>query len=84
MPANLASSDLYTGKNGKGQNVWTWVAATTTNRFVGDIRPILTELAGQNGPTGSDYLGYVSFGSEAYYSPQNVTFSVPELSIDIQ
>jgi hypothetical protein len=84
MSANLASSNLYSGTNGNGQHVWTWVATTTTNRFVGDISPMLTELSAQNGPTEDDYLGYIGFGTEAYSSPQNVTFSVTELSIEVK
>jgi hypothetical protein len=60
------------------------VAATATNRFVGDIEPLLTELTAQNGPTSNDYLGYIGFGTEAYSSPTNVTFSVTELSIEVQ
>ncbi|KIW03385.1 uncharacterized protein PV09_05592 [Verruconis gallopava] len=80
---NGTTFNLYTGTNGNGQHVWTWVATTTTNRFVGDISPLITELSAQSGPTGTDYLGYIGFGSEAYWSPQNVTFSVPELYIDV-
>jgi hypothetical protein len=63
--------------------VWTWVASQVTNRFVGDIKPLVTGLQAANGPSGSDWLGYFGFGTEAYNSPVNVTFACPELYIDV-
>ena len=66
-----------------GTKVWTWVASTVTNRFVGDILPLITGLETANGPSGSDFLGYFGFGSEAYNSPTNVTFACSELYLDV-
>ena len=80
---NGTSFGLYTGQNGNGVNVWTWVASTTTNRFVGDILPLVTALETSSGPNGNDYLGYFGFGTEAYNSPTNVTFACSELYIDV-
>ena len=77
------NSDLYTGQNGVGTNVWTWVASTLTNRFVGDILPLVNGLETADGPAGNDYLGYFGFGTEAYNSPVNVTFACKELYIDV-
>jgi hypothetical protein len=80
---NGTSFGLYVGKNGAGTNVWTWVASTVTNRFVGDILPLVTGLETANGPAGADYLGYFGFGTEAYNSPTNVTFACSSLYIDV-
>jgi hypothetical protein len=54
-----------------------------TQRFVGDILPLVTGLETANGPNGRDYLGYFGFGTEAYNSPTNVTFACSELYIDV-
>ncbi|TID27752.1 glycoside hydrolase family protein [Venturia nashicola] len=75
--------NLYYGVNGLQQKVFTWVAAQNTTRFVGDIGPLLNNLASEQGPQKTEYLGYVAFGSEALYAPTNMTFSVKELSIKL-
>lgn len=80
-------SDLYYGTNSESQNVFSWVTQDTTERFTGDLSQLITELTSKSGseyPSTSDYLGSFAFGSEAYYATQNVTFYVPELSVDIQ
>jgi len=74
---------LYYGLNGINQKVFTWVAAQNTTSFVGDIGPLLDGLKAQSGPQPNDYLGYVSFGSEALYAPTNMTFSVNELAMSL-
>jgi Glycosyl hydrolase family 12 len=77
-------SDLYYGSNSLNQIVFTWVAQANTTDFTGDVAPLLQKLAVNAGPTSTDYLGYVAFGSEAYSSPENVTLYVPKLQIDVQ
>lgn len=80
-------SELYTGTNSAKQNVLSWVAAETTEAFTGDIYPLITDLYTLTGdiyPSNSDYMGIFQFGTEAFSSDKNVTFSVPKLSIDIQ
>lgn len=80
-------SNLYSGQNGLGQNVLTWLASATTERFNGDVAPLLSQLLTSNladAPGSSDYLGYWGLGSEAFSANSNVTFSVPLLSVDIQ
>jgi hypothetical protein len=65
----------------------TWLASGTVDTFTGDISPLVTKLSTMNladFPAESDYLGYWGFGSEAFSSNANVTFSVPSLSVDIQ
>jgi hypothetical protein len=79
--ANITLSNLYYGVNGISQKVFTWVAAQNTTRFVGDIGPLLDNLASVQGPQTNEYLGYVAFGSETLYAPTNMTFSVNELSM---
>jgi hypothetical protein len=80
---NGTTFDLYAGRNGLGQRVFTWVAAQNTTEFVGDIYPLVDKLADNAGPDDSAYLGYFAFGSEALYSFENVTFSCPRLELDV-
>ncbi|KAL1855023.1 hypothetical protein Plec18167_004526 [Paecilomyces lecythidis] len=88
---------LYVGKNGQGQNVFTWstlpetasdsATNTMTESFHGDIMPLLTELMStnkENYPTTQDYMGHLSFGSEAFSSNTNVTFHVPTFAIQVE
>ncbi|KAJ5168862.1 uncharacterized protein N7482_004456 [Penicillium canariense] len=82
---------LYTGtKTVTGnptQNVLSWVASEPQETFTGDIYPLITDLYTLTGdvyPSASDYMGIFQFGSEAFSVNNNVTFSVPKLSIDIQ
>ncbi|ERS99624.1 uncharacterized protein SPSK_09381 [Sporothrix schenckii 1099-18] len=83
---NGTTFSLYYGTNSLKQNVLTWLASETTDKFNGDLLPLFTKLfslKNANFPSASDYLGYFAFGSEAYYSTDYVTFSVPKLSIDV-
>lgn len=80
-------SNLYSGRNGVGQQVLTWVPTSTTETFSGDILPLLSQPTGAAAidfPADSDYLGYIAFGSEAFSSKANVTFSVPNFALDVQ
>ena len=63
--------------------MYTWVAERNVTKFVGDIAPLISRLSTNGGPTSTDHLGYVAFGSEALYAFNNVTFYVPELQIDL-
>jgi hypothetical protein len=83
----LLDSYLYQGENGLKQQVLTWLATQMVEEFDGDIAPFLTQLveAKLGGlPSSKDYVGHVSFGSEAFSADKAVTFNVPRLSIDIQ
>ncbi|QKX54250.1 uncharacterized protein TRUGW13939_01335 [Talaromyces rugulosus] len=79
---------LYSGKNGQGQNVLTYITDTTTESFSGNLQELLTlpesGITASNFPADTDYLGHFSFGSEAFYSLKNVTFHVPTFAIDIR
>ncbi|PVH74253.1 glycoside hydrolase family 12 protein [Cadophora sp. DSE1049] len=83
---NGTTFNLYTGQNSLFQNVLTWVASATTETFVGDIAPLLTKLdtVTQANFTGAGlYMGHLGMGTEAFSATNNVTFSMPVLSIDI-
>lgn len=81
-----APSSLYTGENSNGQTVLTWYSSEPADKFHGDLNPLLdrlVEMAKTDFPTDSDYVGYMSLGTEAYSSDDYVTFHVPELSIEV-
>ncbi|KIW26962.1 uncharacterized protein PV07_06745 [Cladophialophora immunda] len=83
---NGTTFSLYSGVNGLGQSVLTWVAstaATGVQSFNADIGPLLQGLTGLGGPTVNDYLGYIAFGSETLDSGSNVTFYNKVLSMDV-
>ncbi|KAK6383579.1 uncharacterized protein PV06_01020 [Exophiala oligosperma] len=75
--------DLYFGVNGLQQTVLTWVASGMVQSISADFKPLLEDLTSVGGPSTTDYLGYLAFGSEALWSSQNVTFSNPTLNMDI-
>ncbi|EXJ71977.1 uncharacterized protein A1O5_04479 [Cladophialophora psammophila CBS 110553] len=83
---NGTTFSLYSGVNGLGQSVLTWVASNAAGgvqTFNADIGPLLQGLTGLGGPTVNDYLGYIAFGSEALDSASNVTFYNKVLSMDV-
>ena len=81
---NQTSFSLYDGENASTkQKVFTWLAEGNTTDFTGDIAPLIQQLVTYGGPTSSDHLGYIAFGSEALLSTSTVTFSVSELSVDV-
>ncbi|KAL5329459.1 hypothetical protein ACEPPN_002971 [Leptodophora sp. 'Broadleaf-Isolate-01'] len=83
---NGTTFNLFTGQNSLNQNVLTWVAASTTEIFYGDIAPLLTKLdtiPKANFTSTGLYIGHLGMGSEAFSATNNVTFSMPMLSVDI-
>ena len=79
--------NLYFGQNSLQQYVLTWMATTSVENFIGDIQPLLTkvgQLGIANAPKPEHYLGYMGLGSEALWTPQDVTFDVNYLSMDIK
>ncbi|KAJ5225693.1 hypothetical protein N7468_006918 [Penicillium chermesinum] len=87
MEVDGVEFDLFAGTNGEGQNVFTWKTSTNRENFTGDIYPLIEYLYEQDGdkyPSKTDYMGVFQFGSEAYSASDNVTFSVPKLTIDIK
>lgn len=85
--ADTSLSDLHFDNNENDQGVLTWVAANNTEKFKGDLLPLVTFILDMNNssfPNSADYLGYVSLGTEALSATKEVTFHVPTLSIDIE
>jgi hypothetical protein len=81
---NSTTFNLYYGVNGLGQTVLTWSATAPVTNFVGDIAPLIQQdFSAFNGPSTSDHLGYVAFGSEALSSSSNITLSVPHLQMEV-
>jgi hypothetical protein len=79
-------SELYQGENGVGQKVLTWYSPTIANKFHGDLFKLvdrLIEMDEKDFPSSSDYIGYMSVGTETYSSDDFVTFHVPELAVDV-
>ncbi|EFX04028.1 xyloglucan-specific endoglucanase [Grosmannia clavigera kw1407] len=77
---------LYNGTNSKDQHVLTWISENETNKFNGSIHPLLTSLPNlglKYAPASTDYIGYFSFGSEAYYSETTVIFNVLGLEMNV-
>lgn len=48
-----------------------------------DVSPLLTALVQHNLVPASVSIGRVDFGSEAFHSPSNVTFSATDYSLDL-
>ncbi|KAJ6135228.1 hypothetical protein N7512_000388 [Penicillium capsulatum] len=79
-------ADTHTVAGGD-QHVLTWVATEATEKFHGDLYPLITDLytlKGETYPAKDDYMGIFQFGTEAFSSKQNVTFWCPTFSLDIK
>ncbi|CAG8401097.1 unnamed protein product [Penicillium salamii] len=82
---------LFQDKNNEGTMVLSWVArpflTDALEKFTGDIYPLISDLYTTDNddyPSSDDYLGSLSFGSEAYDVKEHVTFSVPKYEISIK
>ncbi|KAH7320773.1 concanavalin A-like lectin/glucanase domain-containing protein [Stachybotrys elegans] len=79
---------LYNGENQYGQRVLTWVAEEPKERFNGDIFVLVDELLSMDRagfPSSTDYIGYISVGTEAYATTDSaLTFHASNLAIDLQ
>lgn len=68
------------------QFVMTWKARSITEKFHGDIYPLVEYVLSTGNstfPSSSDFLGSFGMGSEAYDSPQNVTFYCPDFAVKL-
>lgn len=84
---NGTTFSLYSGQNSLGQWVLTWSASQPVEKFIGDIAPLITTIGSLNlpdFPSSDNYLGYMGLGSEALWTPQEVTFDVSYLSMDVK
>lgn len=82
--ADSACSTLYTGRNSRGTNVYTWVSPSNETNFDEDISPLLQYLWRNKLVSADVRLGLVEFGSETYHSAGNVTFSARDLSMSLR
>jgi hypothetical protein len=59
------------------------MAPENLTHFVGDISPLVRTLAFHGGPTVSDYLGVIGFGTEAFHfdGHNNVTFDAENVAM---
>lgn len=80
---SLCSSTLYQGTNQRGTVVFTWVADSNQTAFAADISPLLQYLWRTTLVSGDSYLGFIGFGTEAYHTNKNVTFSLSNYHINV-
>ncbi|KAK4210678.1 concanavalin A-like lectin/glucanase domain-containing protein [Rhypophila decipiens] len=78
-----AEFTLYQGRNERGTNVFSWVSNTTRTSFAGEVSPLLEYLWRNGLISGETNIGLVSFGSEAFISSGNVTFSATDFRISL-
>lgn len=79
-------SKLYYDINQAKQKVLTWYVEKPAEKFDGDLWPLIEEILAMDNadyPSASDYIGYMSWGTEAYSVNTTVTFDVPNLSINV-
>ncbi|KAK3368522.1 concanavalin A-like lectin/glucanase domain-containing protein [Podospora didyma] len=81
--AGDTSFTLYQGRNARGTDVFTWVAATNQTSFAADISPLLQYLWRNGLVSAAAHVGLVSFGSEAYHARDNVTFSATDFAMNL-
>ncbi|KAK2038451.1 concanavalin A-like lectin/glucanase [Colletotrichum somersetense] len=76
---------LWYDTNGRGQKVFTWVTSdgSDVNQFDEDITPLLKYVLDSGEIDDESWLGLVEFGSEAWHSPENVTFSAAHFSMEL-
>ncbi|ROW06362.1 hypothetical protein VPNG_07541 [Cytospora leucostoma] len=74
---------LYTGQNSRGTTVFTWVSPTDQTSFDEDIAPLLQYIWRNELVSADARLGLIQFGSEAYHSGNNVTFSAADFTLDV-
>ncbi|OCK77131.1 glycoside hydrolase family 12 protein [Lepidopterella palustris CBS 459.81] len=74
---------LYMGKNHRGNNVFSWISPLNITDFNEDISPLLQALWRNSLVPQNAFLGLVEFGSEAFHSDKNVTFSISNFGMNL-
>ncbi|KAJ0108455.1 hypothetical protein J7T55_002059 [Diaporthe amygdali] len=74
---------LYTGQNSRGTLVYSWVSPADQTSFDEDITPLLQYLWRNELVSADARIGLVEFGSEAYHSGNNVTFSAGDFDMNV-
>ncbi|CAP68354.1 uncharacterized protein PODANS_7_3370 [Podospora anserina S mat+] len=72
---------LYYGKNQRGTNVFSWVAEGNALSFSAEVSPLLQYLWREGLVSAGSFVGVVAFGSEAFRSVENVTFSATDFDM---
>jgi xyloglucan-specific endo-beta-1,4-glucanase len=80
---NGTTFSLYTGPNGNGQTVFSWLAASNITSFNFDISPLFDYLTSHNLLPATTYLGSVQYGTEAFHATSNVTFSASNFNLKV-
>ncbi|KAL2752020.1 glycoside hydrolase family 12 protein [Sodiomyces alcalophilus JCM 7366] len=87
---------LYYQLNFRSRHVFTWILANggDVTQFDEDVSPLFEYILNNPPPESDDedaaewpedpYLGLVEFGSETWYSKDNVTFSVANFGLDLE
>ncbi|KAK4444334.1 concanavalin A-like lectin/glucanase domain-containing protein [Podospora aff. communis PSN243] len=85
LTITLANTDfmLYKGQNQRGTDVFTWVATSNVASFAAEVSPLLQSLWRNGLISPNSQIGLVEFGSEAFHSPDNVTFSASGFAIHL-
>ncbi|KAK1485966.1 hypothetical protein CTAM01_12336 [Colletotrichum tamarilloi] len=76
---------LWFDTNQRNQKVFTWVTrdGSDVTQFDEDITPLLKFVLDSGEIDSDSWLGLVEFGSEAWHSPENITFSAAHFSMDL-
>ncbi|KAK1635909.1 concanavalin A-like lectin/glucanase domain-containing protein [Colletotrichum phormii] len=76
---------LWFDANQRDQKVFTWVTrnGSDVTQFDEDITPLLKFVLDSGEIDSDSWLGLVEFGSEAWHSPENITFSAAHFSMDL-
>lgn len=79
----IVCSKLYSGPNGMGQYVYSWLSTGNVTDFNEDISPLLHFLSDYNIIPSDNYLGSVQYGSETFHSTANITFSTSNFNLSV-
>ncbi|OLN96031.1 Endoglucanase cel12A [Colletotrichum chlorophyti] len=76
---------LWYDTNQREQKVFTWVTRNgeDVNQFDEDITPLLEYVLESGEIDKESWLGLVEFGSEAWHSPENITFSAANFAMEL-
>ncbi|KAK4175519.1 concanavalin A-like lectin/glucanase domain-containing protein [Triangularia setosa] len=72
---------LYYGKNQRGTNVFSWVATENALSLSAEVSPLLQYLWREGLVSAGSFVGVVAFGSEAFRSVGDVTFSATDFDM---
>ncbi|KAF6804687.1 glycosyl transferase [Colletotrichum sojae] len=76
---------LWYDTNQRDQKVFTWVTrdGSDVNEFDADVAPLFKYVLESGEIDKESWLGLVEFGSEAWHSPDNITFSAANFAMEL-